>query len=66
MSLLNSPLDSHQNYLNYIALENCFEYFGLVESQRKQKCLDLTANYHRLRLLLNRSEERRVGKECRL
>lgn len=53
MSLLNGPLDSHQNYLNYIALENCFEYFGLVESQRKQKSLDLTANYHRLRLLLN-------------
>ena len=56
MSLLNGPLDCHQNYLNYIALENCFDYFGLVESQRKEKNLDLAANYHRLRLLLNAME----------
>ncbi|KAB2824737.1 hypothetical protein [Aliivibrio finisterrensis] len=60
MSLLNGPLDNHENYLNYITLENCFDYFGLVESQRKQKSLDLAENYHRLRLFLNAMESMNI------
>lgn len=56
MSLLNGPLDNHQSYLNHIALENCFDYFGLVERQKKQTTIMLAEKYHRLRLFLNAIE----------
>lgn len=56
MDAFRGLLGSHTNYLAHVALDNCVDYFGLVEAQ-KEECRDETPDrYKRLRYFLNAIE----------
>ena len=50
------PLSDHLNYLSYIALENCVDYFRLVQNAKEKGISGKAIKYKRLRYFLNAIE----------
>jgi len=56
MEIFKGPLGSHLNYLSFIVLENCNDYFLLLKQQQEKKQNKTPDNFKRLRYFLNAIE----------
>ena len=56
MDVFKGLLGSHKCYLAHVALDNCLDYFNLLEAQKKEGRDKITDRYIRLRYFLNAIE----------
>lgn len=56
MEFFKGPLGSHRNYLTYIALDNCTDYFNLRKGYGERNDTSTSAKYKEFRYFLNAVE----------
>lgn len=56
MSTISGPLAGHINYIRYVALPNCIDYFNFIKVVRELDDKTTPTKFNRLRLFLNAFE----------